>query len=87
MNVLVCFYNLSNVYVKDITGWFSQKSSTFTPGEDGFIIISVRSDSASITEEDITKSGISLENNFFNQLSVIENINKCIGEIEKQNLS
>lgn len=85
MNVLVCFYNLSNVYIKDITEWFSQKSSTFTPDEDGFIIISVQSDSASITEEDITKSGISLENNFFNQLSVIENINKCIGEIEKQN--
>lgn len=85
MNVLICFYNLSNVYVKDITGWFSQKSSTFTPDEDGFIIISVQSDSASITEEDITKSGISFENNFFNQLSVIENINKCIGEIEKQN--
>lgn len=86
MNVLICFYRLNNVYIKDITGWFSQKSSTFTPDEDGFIIISVQSsDSTTITEEDITKSGISLENNFFNQLSVIENINKCIGEIEKQN--
>lgn len=86
MNVLVCFYNLSNSYIKDTTGWFSQKSSTFTPDEDGFIIISVQSsDSTPITEEDITESGISLENNFFNQLSVIENINKCIGEIEKQN--
>lgn len=85
MNFLVCFYNQSNVYIKDIAGWFSQKSSTFTPDEDGFIIISVQSDSASITEEDITKSEISLENDFYNQLSVIENINKCIGEIKKQN--
>lgn len=70
--IYVCFYNINFMLVNAITGWFTESSLTFSPTEDGYIMISFESkDGGDVTEESIKEHDIIFERVY---LSEIENL-------------
>lgn len=75
--IYACFYNINFMFLNAITGWFTEGSFTFSPTEDGYLMISFESkDGGDVTEESIKEHDIIFERVYLREIENLQTDNK-----------